>query len=115
MLFLSFLEGLFICNDWQMDRMQYRWTQGVKTVFTQCDATQFPDLYLSEEVKLKCLFYRISEQAIPRLGLVLWLNIQVINFSGPPLPAQVHNSKFLHQSYIRMQCPVLAIMLRGRK
>lgn len=42
-------EGLLICNDWQMDRMQYRWTQGVKTLFTQCDATVFPDLYLSEE------------------------------------------------------------------
>ena len=43
-------EGLLICNDWQMDRMQYRWTQGVKTLFTQCDATYFPDLYMSEEV-----------------------------------------------------------------
>lgn len=42
-------EGLLICNDWQMDRMQYRWTQGVKTLFTQCDATYFPDLYMSEE------------------------------------------------------------------
>lgn len=42
-------DGLFICNDWQMDRMQYKWTQGVKTLFTQCDATVFPDLYLSEE------------------------------------------------------------------
>lgn len=42
-------DGLLICNDWQMDRMQYRWTQGVKTLFTQCDATVYPDLYLSEQ------------------------------------------------------------------
>ena len=68
-------EGLLICNDWQMDRMQYRWTQGVKTLFTQCDATYFPDLYMSEEVihsmrvvQLYCKFLSVetdrSEQTV---------------------------------------------------
>ena len=48
---INISDGLLVCNDWMMDRMQYRWTQGVKTLFTQCDATSFPDLYLSEEVR----------------------------------------------------------------
>ena len=62
------VEGLLICNDWQMDRMQYRWTQGVKTLFTQCDATVFPDLYLSEEVILSSSKYnRLSIQSIHSL------------------------------------------------
>ena len=63
---MNLSDGLLVCNDWMMDRMQYRWTQGVKTLFTQCDATSFPDLYLSEEVRA-C---SASQEIMPFITLV---------------------------------------------